>query len=145
VAVAEDWDRRRLAFAAGETGLRLARAVFGLAMIAFGAAHLAYVTYTAAMVPTWLPLHTGWVYFTGFAYIAAGVAIGTGVLAKLAAWLITLQIGLFTLLVWGPVIAAGAKDPSAWSETVVSWSLTVSAVVVAESFRGDSWLAFRRR
>jgi uncharacterized membrane protein len=122
------------AVATGGMGQRLAHSLYGVALIVFGVAHIGFFAFTASLVPAWLPWHSAWTWFTAVTYIAAGLAVMAGVLARWAAILAAVQIGLFTLLVWGPQVAAGSSDPSVWSETTISWALTAAAWVLAESY-----------
>ncbi len=127
-------ESRHLRFASGATGVHTGRALYGFALIPFGLAHFAYASETAALVPAWLPAHTAWAYLTGCAYLAAGVAVITGVQARMAAALSALQMGLFTALVWAPTVASGHADASQLNETFISFALTASGWVVADSW-----------
>jgi uncharacterized membrane protein YphA (DoxX/SURF4 family) len=139
------WHEPRLRFLTGESGVRLARVLYALAVIAFGLSHFAYLGMTAPLVPSWLGAPAFWAYLTGSAYLAAAAAMLTGVLARLAAALSALQMGLFTLLVWVPPVLTGHPSAGQLSELGVSWALTAAAWVVADSFRGTPWLAVGRR
>jgi uncharacterized membrane protein len=137
---AGDWDRERFGFATGDNGMGVARTLYGLALIPFGVAHFAYVRETAALVPAWLPAHMTWAYFTGCTYILAGLAVSLGVYGRMAAALSAMQMAIFTVLVWGPIVAAGPKNAFQLNESLISCALTASGWVVADSFRGLPWL-----
>lgn len=136
---ATHWDRQRFGFATGESGLRIARVVYGLAMIAFGLSHFFYVNLTAPLVPGWLPWHVAWAYIRGSTYLAAGAAVLTGVCASMAVKLSALQTGMFTLLVWLPKAVLGTLSADQAGEFALSAALTAGAWVVADSYgrRGD--------
>lgn len=135
-------DNQRLRFATGDSGLRIARILYGLSLIPFGLAHFMYLKQTTVLIPGWLPWHVGWAYFTGATFVAAGVAMIIGVCARLAAALSALQMGLFLLIVWVPFMWIGGLSDFQWGEVVENCALLAAAWVVADSYRDMPWLAF---
>ncbi|HEY2675435.1 MAG TPA: hypothetical protein VGI65_00600 [Steroidobacteraceae bacterium] len=142
---ASAWDRRWLGFAIGDAGVRGARLLYALAMIAFGLSHFVYLNLTTPLVPGWLGAPMFWAYFTGCAYLAAGVAMLIGVYARLAVALSALQMGLFLLLIWVPIVATGNTSDVQWGETLVNVALVAGAWVVADSYRAMPWFAMGKR
>jgi len=134
-SLANDWDQQHFGFIVGDKGVRIARALFGLGLIPIGLAHFIYLEATAPLVPAWMQWPVFWSYFTGGAFIVAGLAAITGVFARLGSTLVTLQIALLTLLVWTPRIAAGTMSAFQWGEVAVSIILTTCAWVVTDSYR----------
>lgn len=140
VRFAADWERQHLRFILGNHGLRFARILYGLCLIFFGIAHFVDVKDTVSLVPHWLPSHLFWAYFTGCAFIAAGLATLIDFLARLAVTLSAVQLALFLFLVWIPIVAVGSKDPFQWSETILNAALCAGAWVITNSYQGTRWL-----
>jgi uncharacterized membrane protein len=122
---------------------RVGRMAFGICALIFGVAHFLYMDLTAPLVPKWLPpSQEFWGYATGVAHIAAGVAILTGVQARLAAILLTIMFASFTALVHVPMVLATPSNHWIWNENAVNIALIGAAWVVADSLaRSD---AFRK-
>jgi uncharacterized membrane protein len=127
-------------FFSGRLGTRIAELLSTFALIAFGLSHFFYVNMTAPLVPAWLSAPLFWAYFTGCVYLATGLAFAFRLAPRLAAFVAALQITIITLIVWGPMLAAGNMEPFRWQETVVSWALTAASWVIAASFEGRRWL-----
>jgi uncharacterized membrane protein YphA (DoxX/SURF4 family) len=113
---------------------RLGQLTFGVCALLFGGAHFFYLNLTAPLVPKWLPpTQEFWAYATGLGHIAAGVAILTGVKARLAAILLTAMFASFTPLVLGPMLLADPSSYSNWTENALNLALVGAAWVVADS------------
>lgn len=116
---------------------RIGQVAFGLCALLFGGAHFFYMNMTAPLVPKWLPpSQVFWGYATGVAHIAAGLAILSGVQARLAAILLTAMYAAFTPLVHLPMLLASPSNHFIWGENAVNLALTGVAWVVADSLAG---------
>jgi uncharacterized membrane protein YphA (DoxX/SURF4 family) len=144
------YDARAVTAMTGDRALHVARVLFGAACVAYGAAHFAYATLTASMVPAWLPDRTGLAYLTGAGHAAAGFCLLAGFLPRLAATLEASMMSLFGILVWLPSFftqPAPEWAPSRqfrWSETFLTLLLAACAWIVAASLRSTPW-GLRRR
>jgi uncharacterized membrane protein len=124
---------------------RAAQAIFGATCVFYGYSHFIYASYTAAMVPAWLPMPVAFAYITGAGHAAAGLALIAGILPRLAATLEAAMMSLFGLLVWVPSYFADptpkwAMPPqNQWSELVVTFILAAAAWVIAVSLRDKPW------
>ncbi len=123
------------------------RYLFAFSAIIFGIDHLIFLRFVASLVPWWIPWHLFWAYFTAFAFIAAGLSIGTRWLASWAG----LSLGAMFLL-WFVVLhlprsfglsaAAGPgapRNPDEWSSAFIalamaggSWILACQSLLVTE-------------
>jgi uncharacterized membrane protein YphA (DoxX/SURF4 family) len=119
------WDSNQL--------LHIATIAMGVCLLTFGVAHFLYLQFTASMVPAWIPGgQRFWALLTGVAHIAAGIALLTGVKARLAAVLLTVMFASFGLLIHLPLLLA-QPDHLNWVMNSVNLALTGAAWTIAHS------------
>jgi uncharacterized membrane protein len=113
---------------------RVCRLAFGVCALVWGGAHFVYMNLTAPLVPKWLPPgQVFWGYVTGVCFVAAGVALLTGVRARLAANLLTVMIAVCGVLANGRVLLADLSNHFNWTESALNLALVGAAWVVADS------------
>ena len=113
---------------------RVGQLTFGVCALFFGGAHFVYPEPTLALVPKWLPpSQVFWAYATGLFHIGGGVAILTGVRARVAAYLLTIMYAAFTPLVHVPLLLSDPSRHFFWTENVLNIALVGVAWVVADS------------
>jgi uncharacterized membrane protein YphA (DoxX/SURF4 family) len=114
--------------------LRVGWIAFGACCLVFGAVHFRYAADTAAMVPKYLPPgQMFWAYATGAAHIAAGLAILSGIQARVAAILLTTMFAVFGIFVHAPLLFADPSSHLNWVMNAMNLALSGSAWLVADS------------
>jgi uncharacterized membrane protein len=117
----------------GSRGVRWARWTYALALPMFGLHHFLANGATQA-VPAWLPFRVEWLYLTGAAHIAAGIALLLGIVPRLAATLEAIMIGAFVLLVHVPGVIGAPGDRLQWTMLVDACAIGGAAWIAAASW-----------
>jgi uncharacterized membrane protein len=113
--------------------IKLGPLLFGTSSVVFGIDHFLVLGLIASLVPTWLPGGgLFWAYFTGAAFIAAGVSIATNWMARWAAALLGTMFLLWFLLLHAPrvVTLPRSHDPNEWSSAFIALGMC-----------GGSWIS----
>jgi uncharacterized membrane protein YphA (DoxX/SURF4 family) len=126
-----------LALASPHAGARrkilsmIARVVAGVSACVFGFAHFNYIDFTATMVPAWIPpSQVFWAWATGAGHLAAGLALISGIQARLAAALLAGMMASFVLLVHLPRVIGAPASQVEWIMLGVSSMLAGAALLV---------------
>jgi uncharacterized membrane protein YphA (DoxX/SURF4 family) len=123
-----------LASHSGASGARLklaARVLAGASAIVFGMAHFNYLDFTASFVPAWIPpSQKFWAWATGAGHLAAGLALVTGVQARLAAACLAGMMGAFVVLLHIPRVIAAPTLHVEWIMVAVASALCGSALLI---------------
>jgi uncharacterized membrane protein YphA (DoxX/SURF4 family) len=131
LSITQGWPS--LPFSDGRTA-RAAQVLFSLCCFEFAASHFVYASATAAFIPDWIPARLFLAYLTGAGHFFAGLAILTGIQAKLAARLEALMMSTFVLLVHVPSLFL--KELPFWAPDHITIYM---ALLIAISLAGSAW------
>jgi len=112
------------------------RIIFGIPMIVFGILHFLNSGMMAGMVPGFVPGGVIWVYITGVALIAGGLALIANFQAFYGALLLAVLMFTFALTIHLPAVLGG--DQAALSSLLKDTMLGSGALVLAGLFRPSS-------
>jgi uncharacterized membrane protein YphA (DoxX/SURF4 family) len=114
--------------------IKIAPYLFAISLIAFGITHFLVLPFIASLIPSWIPGALFLAYFTGAAFIAAGISIATKIMACWAAFLLGLMFLLWFLLLHLPRIMSAARshNPDEWSSAFIALGMC-----------GGSWICAR--
>lgn len=115
-----------------------ARALFAFILIAFGINHFAYTGLIATQLPDWVILHLLCVRFTGACFLAAGLGMLTGYLARPAALLLAVMFTAWLLVLDVPMIRINRLDANPRIHAEVLIALIGTALLMATSPRVPS-------
>lgn len=115
---------------------KIAKYIFAAVMATFGIMHFKFGADMTTMVPKWLPLPPiYWVYFTGLALIAYGLALLINhKYQKIAGYLLAAMFFLFIILVHMPSMN---YNPMALPLMLKDLAMAFAAIFIANSVEED--------
>jgi uncharacterized membrane protein YphA (DoxX/SURF4 family) len=116
-----------------EQALRIARVIFGLALIPVGLSHLVYPE-AVSFVPAWLPFRMVWLDATGIGHIAAGVALIVSVIPRIAAIMEAAMMSSFVLLIHVPRVIESPRSRMEWTMLCIAVAFSGAAWSTASSY-----------
>ncbi len=114
------------------------RLFLAVSMLVFGLDHFLFAGFVATLIPGWIPGHLFWAWFTGFCFVAAGLAFALKKLAPLAALLLGLMFLLWFVVLHVPRVIASPRNGDEWNSAFVALGLSGAAFVAAYILRNGS-------
>jgi uncharacterized membrane protein len=105
--------------------------IFAFCMVIFGVQHFMYADFIATLIPAWMPARLFLAYFTGCAFIAAGVAIAVKKEARLASALLGGMFLLWVILLHAPRVAAAPQNGDELTSLFVALAMAGGSFIVS--------------
>ena len=107
-----------------EKPVPLGRFLFSIAIISFGVDHFLFANEGADYVPSWMPFHLFWMYFTGTTLLGSGLAIILNIMPGVAATLLGIMTLAWVIMLHIPRVIA---SPAAFTGSEVTSTLIALA------------------
>ena len=102
---------------------------FAAPLAVFGALHLSAARGLMTMVPSYMPWHLFWIYFFGFALLAASLSIATKIQVRWSGLLFGIAMFLFVAMLTIPAVIATPGNRILWT-----------LICRESSFGGGAWI-----
>ena len=109
----------------------IGRYIYAFSMVIFGIQHYLYAPYIAFLIPKWMPAHLFLAYFTGTAFIAAGVAIAIHFFSRLASILLGLMFLLWVITLHIPRVIASPHNADELISLFVALAFSGASLLLA--------------
>jgi uncharacterized membrane protein len=86
------------------------RFLIAISLLVFAVQHFMYAGFVATLVPSWIPAHLFWAYFTGGAFIASALAIAANKVMRLTGMLLGSMFLLWVVVLHAPRVAAALHN-----------------------------------
>ena len=104
---------------------------FAAPLACFGAEHLVLGAAMGGGVPTWMPLHTFWIYFVGTGLEAAAISLALRIYLRWSAPLVALMFLVFVATIHAPNVAANPHDRFRWAVVLRDLSFGAGAMALS--------------
>ena len=98
--------------------VRSGQSLFAIPWIVIGIQHFMYAGFLETLVPEYMPVRGGWVYFTGIGMMAAGVSFIIDVKTRLAALGIGVMLMFFIFQLHVPLINSDWLNSQNWTRAI---------------------------
>jgi uncharacterized membrane protein YphA (DoxX/SURF4 family) len=105
--------------------------LFAISSVVFGITHFLILRFIASLVPAWIPGALFWACLTGAAFIAAGISIATGVMARWGAFFLGIMFLLWFLVLHAPRVLIHPHRPDEWSSAFIALAMCGGSWIVA--------------
>jgi hypothetical protein len=113
--------------------LATARYIFAATLVIFGVLHFMYAFFISHLIPAWIPGRFFFANFVGLCFIAAALAIATGIRARLAAYLLAAMFLIWVAILHVPRVAAAPHNGNEWTSMWIALAMAGSALAAAAS------------